>query len=353
LKIKARNSISKLLSFVSLQVFLISLFILTSCQKNKEKAVIDIGFYYWKTSYSIQNQELAKLKSLQNKHLYLRYFDIALENYKAKPVAEIQFSSQAPKIAIPTIFIKNEVFYKTKNAKEIEELANNVLNKIVSISQKHHIEFEEIQIDCDWTLGTQKPYFHFLSLLKKQNLPRKLSCTIRLHQVKFYKKTGIPPVDRGTLMVYNVGDWKDINTKNSLFNQDIIEQYTNNFNTYPLNLDLAFPIFSQCILYRNKAYLGFMKDVQLQEILNTGVLAETDQKNVFISATDINFKNFRIRKGDVVRYEEVNKKEFEIVLKWMIQHNRTRNFNVLFFDIDPINLAKISHEKLSSIIAQN
>lgn len=324
-----------------------------SCTKKKEKAKIELGFYYWKTGYSVQNKEQKKLNTLASKHLYLRFFDIVLKNNMPIPVAEIKFNSTPPKQACPTVFIKNEVFYQLKSPNDSELLATNTLKKIKSIASSQNIQFTEIQIDCDWSIGTQKAYFQFLRSLKKQVSSTLLSCTIRLHQIKFHQKTGIPPVDRGTLMVYNVGDWQSIHATNSLFKQDIIEQYTNEFAKYPLNLDLAFPIFGQVLLYRDSKFISFLKDVQKQELLGTKVLVESQQNNNFVSAADFYFKNIRIRKGDVLRYEEANAKEFELVVKWMIQNNRTRNFKLLFFDLNPINLAKITNEKITSIINQN
>ena len=102
---------------------------------------------------------------------------------------------------------------------EIEKLADNILKKIHELNRKTPVE---VQFDCDWTQITKNNFFYFLSYFKKQLANRismttpdplrdlqtepVVSATIRLHQLKFPEKTGVPPVDKGMLMFYNTGN---------------------------------------------------------------------------------------------------------------------------------------------------
>ncbi len=62
----------------------------------------------------------------------------------------------------------------------------------------------EIQIDCDWTERTRNAYFQLLTALKREPFlqGKILSATIRLHQVKYVQRSGIPPADRGRVCFF-------------------------------------------------------------------------------------------------------------------------------------------------------
>jgi len=77
-----------------------------------------------------------------------------------------------------------------------------------------------------------------LNILKKDF---NVTATIRLHQIKFKDKTGIPPVDQGVLMAYNIGELKN-NKQNSILEANIVKQYINKNTEYPLKLKLALDI---------------------------------------------------------------------------------------------------------------
>ncbi len=107
-------------------------------------------------------------------------------------------------------------------------------------------------IDCDWTPSTRKSFFLFLQKIR-QKLPPEipLSATIRLHQYKFPQQTGVPPVDRGMLMFYNTGDVDEESERNSIFHpKDALKYVEGAPKHYPLPLDLALPLFSWGVVFR-------------------------------------------------------------------------------------------------------
>jgi hypothetical protein len=80
----------------------------------------------------------------------------------------------------------------------------------------------------------------------------RLSATIRLHQYKFPDRTGVPPADRGLLMFYNTGDIHDPDEPNSIFQPAAAEKYLHGAPPrYPLPLDVALPVFSWTLIYRD------------------------------------------------------------------------------------------------------
>ena len=85
---------------------------------------------------------------------------------------------------------------------------------------------------------------------------KKIEVTIRLHQIKYASKTGVPPADSGMLMYYNMSDFTSIDTKNYILDIDVAKRYHYNFDTYPLALDLALPLYTQATIIRFSKVVG-------------------------------------------------------------------------------------------------
>jgi hypothetical protein len=67
-----------------------------------------------------------------------------------------------------------------------DSLAQKILKRILQMDETNDVYgVKEIQIDCDWTLKTEKKYFDFLAQLRQLAKEKGLSisATIRLHQL--------------------------------------------------------------------------------------------------------------------------------------------------------------------------
>ena len=120
---------------------------------------------------------------------------------EAVPNATITFQTVPPNgvEVVPTVFITNDCMQSTPLWTE------KLLRRILQINKTNGITgVREIQIDCDWTPRTQAVYFSFLQQLRRLAAQKHimLSATIRLHQLA----QAVPPIEKGTLMLYNTGD---------------------------------------------------------------------------------------------------------------------------------------------------
>ena len=159
-----------------------------------------------------------------------------------------------------------------------------------------------MQLDCDWTGSTRDRYFDLLQAVKKAvSVP--LSATIRLHQIKYAAQTGIPPVDRGMLMFYNMADWKQPNTHNSIYDLDVARRYTAFLETYSLPLDIVMPLFRWTVVYRNNRFLLLLNNVARSQLANQSFLQIQTDTNRFIASRDTVAFGLSIRRGDLFRAE--------------------------------------------------
>ena len=147
--------------------------------------------------------------------------------------------------------------------------SNNIYKKIVAklnLFETHTTK--EIQLDCDWTKTTREKYFNLIEQMKQLTEINKIeiTTTIRLHQVKFFNKTGVPPIKRGMLMFYNMSDVSDNRTRNSIYDEGLAKKYLINFDKYPLDLDVVLPAFSWSCWFRNGKLKNLINNIKAKDL---------------------------------------------------------------------------------------
>jgi len=243
------------------------------------------NFYYWKQNYSIENNKT-------NPPSYIKILDISYE--KGLKVFKTSFKTMPTQKITPVIYLDNPLFLNIR--------ATTLLKKIMKNLKEMGLKgYSEIQVDCDWSGKTEKRYFEFLKLLKKET-GKSISVTIRLHQVKYYTKTGVPPVDYGVLMYYNMSDFQDIETKNYILDLEVASAYHYNFDTYPLPLNLALPLYSQATIIRFSKVVGLMEGVRTKDI---DINFKKIKDNRYTVLKTHYFKKRLLYKGDIIRVDEV------------------------------------------------
>ncbi len=206
-----------------------------------------ISFYEWNPQPSIDTEWM---QAYQPKRLYIKALDFA--HTQGLSLTKTPMPDLGATEVVPVVFIDHRLLSKYPLKRFM-----HVITASLSASKHPHI-----QLDCDWTLSTKTIYFELLNRLSEHYA--KLSVTIRLHQIKYAKTTGVPPVQRGVLMYYNMSDLKDFKTKNYILDLDVGKQYHFNFDTYPLPLDLGLPLYRQARVFRHEQLVGLVDFEGLQ-----------------------------------------------------------------------------------------
>lgn len=323
--------------------YLILFFLLANCKQRPERK-IHRSFYYWRTNFLLSEKEADALQQLSIQNLYVKFFDVEWNeaSKNAVPVATIKFKQAPPKnlLITPVVFITNETLNKSSE-EQIAELASNIIKLVIGTAEnsKPHLS-NEVQIDCDWTAVTKEKYFALLKAIKSQPFlnGKNLSATIRLHQLKFISLNGIPPVDKGLLMCYNMGNLKHPETKNSIIELEELKKYTNNLKSYALPLDIALPIFDWYIWYRGIEYKGLIHNFPNEK---------KNQRILFKQDTGIDGYNFR--KGDWLRYENSGPKNVIEAAKHLNKGLKTQELNVILYHLDENNLNNYKEHELEDM----
>jgi hypothetical protein len=330
-------------STVFKQIFKLLLLIcfLYSCQSKEHNPV---SFYYWKQSFELSKEQQKLLKETKTTRLYVKFFDVILdENNQPKPISKIQFKEPTKMEVIPCVFIQNDVF---RYVKDVHSLAEKMSRLIDEIADHQSLKINEIQIDCDWTKGTRDHYFAFLEELKSQQGETKLACTIRLHQIKYQESSGIPPVEKGLLMCYNMDDIDEISTPNSIVSTKVLKQYVQEDTEYPISLDLALPIYQWGLIFRLGKLSVISNDLSFHDFpiktLNR-VGGHTYKVGKDVVANETNFC-----KGDLIRFESSSPETLVQLAEYFRKTNLTFN-QLIFYHISQEHLNKYNASTLSSI----
>jgi hypothetical protein len=316
----------------------------------KQGRKVNTSFYYWKTVYKQNKVENAYLQHLHSNKLYVRMMDVDMgeDGVDPVPVSPIIFQDKLADTLqlVPVVFIVNDIL---RNASHPQ--LNNLANKILAfvngkVSQAGKKNYNELQIDCDWTAETRENYFYLLGQIKPLLGNRQLSVTLRLHQIKNQKTSGIPPADKVLLMCYNMGNLRKYGTQNSIIELSELKKYIgDNLTAYPMTMDIGLPLFSWAVAFRNKQYIGIDKRINFN-ILNDQNQFVSNGNDLYSAKTDL--PAYGLQKGDEVRWENAGIKDVQATTAYIARFLKPGDVNVIYFHLDEAVVKKYTYEELEN-----
>lgn len=301
-----------------LSYILILLFIFLSC-KNRESITEGNSAYYWTTTFSINKEKQEFLNKNNISRLYIRYFDVVLKDNVSMPNATIKFKDKIPETieVIPTIYIMNECMLNRDTS-----LAAKILIRILQMNETNDISnVKEIQIDCDYTKKTESNFLAFMqelhTLAKQKQIG--LSTTVRLYQLSWR----VPSADRGVLMMYNTGDFKNFYDEKPILNIDSVESYLRYLKRYRLPLSAAYPVFKWDILFHKNEF---------REILHS---------------SDTSF----LFSGDTIVRREPTLNDILKAKNKLQNIRKSINNEIIVFDLSDYNITRFKDEEYKKIFA--
>jgi hypothetical protein len=348
------------------------------------------SFCYWKTNHYRNETDDSLAKSMRVKHLYVRFFDVDWNPYASEPqpvatTRSVNWDVEQLEIT-PSIFVTNEVVLLSSK-KQLDSLANRITKRVGSVleeykneqanakayeiahkiyeagrenhkvwpntdsiakieKEKIKINCKEILIDCDWSEKSKKNYFYLLQRLKT-NFPQfALSATVRLWQYKYREKAGIPPVDKGLLMCYNLTSPTDHTTENSIGTSKEVEDYITQ-GGYTLPLDLALPLYSWSVVFRGNEFKGILSDYDA--FVKDTIRFKKVSATRYLFQDDILINDTYFRNGDEIRIEKISDAEIKKmigILKSKIAI--TDQTKVTFFSFDKKYINDYGIENISN-----
>ncbi|PXY40226.1 hypothetical protein DMB65_14275 [Flavobacterium cheongpyeongense] len=329
-------------SFVLVLLF----FLLISCSENNKPIV---SFYYWKTIFKLSETEKETLRENNVRKIYIRYFDIDLHPKDTNPIplSPIHFKETMKDFdVVPVIYIKNKVMLKPEI--DVKDLAKKTVGLINEINSKNKIYSKEIQIDCDWTLSSKDNYLEFIEVFREIS-KKKISATIRLHQIKYFKKTKIPNVDSGVLMYYNMGTIAN-DSSNSVYDKKIAERYLKSLKKYPLHLDFALPIYSWAVHIRNQKVIGLRSKMSISELKRDVNFKQINSN--FFKVIHSNYKNGMFyEENDVLKIEAVSSEDLTEMAEDLCECAAQKPNEIIFYDLDEFNIKNYEKNIFKQVVS--
>ncbi|WKL48453.1 hypothetical protein Q1W71_01470 [Flavobacterium pectinovorum] len=373
-------------------IFILLFAVLNGAGCEKEHEVVR-SFCYWKTDLNFEREEDSLIRELDVKHMYIRFFDVDWNPYAKEPlpVATIRNTSvnESNLEITPSIFITNEVVLQA-NTKQLDSLASRIAQRVQQIGVKLNetkadqiansivypkdyykqenykrlnydsvkalelaklkVDFKEILIDCDWTEKSKKNYFYLLQQIKKDFPTAKIAATIRLWQYKFAEKAGIPPVDKGLLMCYNLTKPDDFKTKNSIGTSNELAQYITH-SEYKLKLDIALPLYSWAVVFRGNQFKGILSDYD--QLLKDSIKLKKSSESKYVLEDDVLVGKTYLRNGDEIRIEKISEEELDKMISIVKDKIKIDNqTKVTFFSFDKKYINDYGTQNISSYYAR-
>lgn len=331
-------------------LFVSFLLLFSSCENETENTTSSkqINYYHWKSNAVMTNTITETLKVSNTQKIYMHYFDVdKLSNsdwdyhnniYPTYVLKNVENQYKEYEI-VPVVYIVNDIF--KQDDLKIDVLVEDITKLINQISEKQfNQQIKTIQIDCDWSESTRNQYFSFLTQMKQAF---DISITFRLHQIKFPEMTGVPPVTKGTLMLYNMGDLRNKN-QNSIIENSIVQDYITSQTTYPISMDVALPLFSQTVISNNKNEIKIIKNSE-RKVLETDHHFKAIDQNNFSVVKDTLFRGFYLKEGFNLKLEELAIPE--IVNSYQtIKDSKLQIGEIILYHLDDECLENISVKNL-------
>lgn len=285
--------------------------------------------------------------------MYIRLFDVDWDEIKgtALPVGKIHFQTKIPGFihVTPVVYLTTKTLQKTSDSLIIN-LANKIFKQVESTTSSNNIHYDELQIDCDWTESTRVKYFALLNTLKKLELSQNviLSSTIRLHQIKYPIATGIPPVNRGMLMFYNMGSLAASAQRNSIYNEYDAGKYAGYIHKYPLKLDIALPLFSWSKHTRNGHIIELISKLPISDYNNNLNFTKTDSI-IYIATNSFFYRGFYFMKDDKIIIEQMQALQCKTAALQVDKELQKTQRSIVFFHFDSLTLSQYAKQDLEEI----
>lgn len=308
--------------------------------------------YHWKTTFDPDTTEWAFLRRHDIRRLYLRFFDVAMDNAYLSlrltpvPIATTVFHQLIPYTleVVPVVYITVDAMRGM--ADHEKEYAGKILTRVNAMAARHHLSsIREVQLDCDWTSSTRDAFFslcqHLRDTLHAQG--RLLSVTVRLHQLM-----GPPPVaDRGVLMLYNTGSLHDSQAGNSILSYADAYPYLGGesweWQSFPI--DFAYPAFSWGVCFRNDKFHVLLRTTDYSD----RTLYRPAGDNRYLVLRDHLLEGHQLLCGDLIRFENPPFPEIMKVKRLAERKLANAPRYTILYHLDSTNLSKYTDDEINDL----
>lgn len=338
-------------------ILLTGMFLILTCCQRPEAEIPEPAnaIYYWRSELRLSDGEQDFLRRHKVSKVYLHLFDVVRRGEQLQPNATLIVNEPMPQGVriIPIVFLAPNVLSDTTG---IAKLPGLLVKRIEAMMGQNELgPFTELQIDFDWTKRNQERYFELLrqirAILDQQDKTKDivLSSTIRLHQLGMEA----PPVDYGTLMVYNLGRIQDPHEKNSILSEELLRPYLRYLKSYSLPLCTALPVYGWDLLFHDNEFQCILRNVDLQDTTRFEPIDATHYRATRYQPIPPNGVSMnadgRIFPGDIVRKEDIPYDVLLHVKQILCEQRPSCCQQIILYHLDEKQIKQYTDEELQTI----
>jgi hypothetical protein len=163
------------------------------------------------------------------------------------------------------------------------------------------------------------------------------------------EKTGVPSVDYGTLMYYNMGNIS-LEIGNSIYEQKTALRYLPSLSAYPLKLNVALPIYSWGVHIRNHKVIGLLNKMSEDDLLSDNRFHENDNGAFEVIRSDFVGGRY-LETKDVIKIESITPHDIQQMVSDLHKFSSKNINEFIFFDLDSINLKHYEKDLFNKTVA--
>lgn len=340
-------------------LLLLSIFLCSGCSQpeqtipNPQNAI-----YYWRQELRLNEYEKSFLKTQHIGKVYLHLFDVIRNQSQLRPNATLDVSEplSAGVEVIPVVFLAPNLLADTTGIAQLPQL---LARRVDAMMKQNELgPLTEVQIDFDWTQRNQARYFELLTQIRheldllpasQQGHAIRLSTTIRLHQLGMEA----PPVDYGSLMVYNLGRIQDYTEPNSILNEQVLHDYLRYLRSYSLPLCTALPVYSWDLLFHEQEFQCILRHADLSDTTRYQAIDDSHYRATsyqIIPPNGVSLRtDGRIYPGDLIRHEYVSYQVLRNVRQTIAERRPSACQQIILYHLDEKQLKQYTDEELQTI----
>lgn len=338
-----------------LMLLCLVLSLFTSCQSH-EAEVPDAArsVYYWRQELSLNASERAWMERHEVSKVYLHLFDVVRQGGNLQPRGTLTVTDALPAgtQVVPVVFLAHDIMRDTTGIAQLPQL---LARRVSTFMQQNGMgQWGELQVDFDWARSNQTRYFALLTQLREELAHQcghsiRLSATIRLHQLQMK----VPPVDYGSLMVYNVGHIQAEDEECSILTADEVRPYLRHLRGYDLPLTVALPVYSWDLLFHDHRFRCILRGVDITDTASFERIDPTHYRALRyqpIPPGGVSMRgDGRIYPGDIIRHEYVTPEVLHDVRRQLMQQRPSALGQTILYHLDSKQLNQYSDEDIQTL----
>jgi hypothetical protein len=154
--------------------------------------------------------------------------------------------------------------------------------------------------------------------------------------MKYYLITGVPPVDYGALMFYNIGEI-NAGEGNSIYEKSIALKYISSLKSYPLPLDIVLPVFSWGLQIRDGKVVRLLNKMNFMYFENDSNFNRSNT-HMYAVRHGCFHGGYYFHQNDKIKIEQVSEDDLRDIIGQVNRYSNHRLRNLIFYDLDKTNL---------------